>query len=150
MEISTAKLLSYDQDTICTQFIDGDKCSIPQLPLDVLSKFKSLPPLSSANFSSYIERIDSHLSTLPDIVNGGKLVRLLQSIEVPSSFNHGDFSADNMIESNGRLYLIDPIFSPNLFQSYMIDAAKHLFSILYYHADHEFYRLCRDLYIDEL
>jgi hypothetical protein len=109
-----------------------------------------LPSLTTATFEDYITRIKNHLSGLPDVLEEDKLIRALKGINVDSSFNHGDFSIDNMIEKNDILYLIDPIFSKDLFQSYILDAAKHLFSILYYCRDSELYLLSRELYEEKL
>jgi len=55
-----------------------------------------------------------------------------------------------MIESEEKLYLIDPIYSENLFQSYVIDAAKHLFSVLYYSLNPELYHQCYSEYVTKL
>ena len=148
--ISIPTLLSYDQDTITTQFVDGKSCLNARHTLDILSKFKNSKSLTSATFNDYIKRIELHLNNLSNIVGGNNLISSLKTIDVTPSFNHGDFSVDNMIEKNGILYLIDPIFSSDLFQSYVLDAAKHLFSILYYHLDSEFYTACRTLYEEHL
>ena len=40
------------------------------------------------------------------------------------SFCHGDFTLDNMINSNGILYLIDPIYLPDIYSSYLLDISK--------------------------
>jgi hypothetical protein len=55
-----------------------------------------------------------------------------------------------MIEADGKLYLIDPIYSEDLFQSYAIDAAKHLFSVLYYSLNPELYTRCYNEYVTKL
>ena len=40
------------------------------------------------------------------------------------SFSHGDFSIDNMLNKNGKLYLIDPIYIDGLYSSWLLDAGK--------------------------
>ena len=55
-----------------------------------------------------------------------------------------------MIETEGKLYLIDPIYSEDLFQSYILDAAKHLFSVLYYSLNPELYHQCYNEYVTKL
>ena len=69
---------------------------------------------------------------------------------IKSKFFVSDFSTHNMIESEGKLYLIDPIYSEELFQSYTIDASKHLFSILYYSLNPELYNQCYNEYVTKL
>ena len=75
---------------------------------------------------------------------------MLNKVNIPNTFNHGDFSTTNLIESNGKLYLIDPIMKDDIFQSYVIDVAKHLFSILYYDLNYELYNQCYNEYTSNL
>lgn len=148
--IDIPTVLSYDNDTIATSFIDGKTCKNVDLVLNVLKKFKNTKPTNKVNFNSYIDRIKIHLNNNPQIKESKKLINLLNTINPPNTFNHGDFSTHNMIETEGKLYLIDPIYSEDLFQSYTIDAAKHLFSILYYSLNPELYNQCYDEYITKL
>ena len=137
-------------DTIATSFIDGKTCENVDLVLNTLKKFKNTKPTNKVNFNSYIERIKTHLDNNPQIRESKKLIDLLNTINPPNTFNHGDFSTHNMIESEGKLYLIDPIYSEELFQSYVIDAAKHLFSTLYYSLNPELYNQCYSEYVTKL
>jgi tRNA A-37 threonylcarbamoyl transferase component Bud32 len=148
--IDIPTILSYDNDTIATSFIDGKPCENVDLILNTLKKFKNTKPTNSVNFNSYIERIKTHLHNNHQIKESKKLISLLNTINPPNTFNHGDFSTHNMIESEGKLYLIDPIYSEDLFQSYVIDAAKHLFSVLYYSLNPELYHQCYNEYITKL
>jgi hypothetical protein len=148
--VSTAKVLSYDSDTITTRHIQGTAFDNPNLSVEILSKFKNQPPISEASFDSYIDRIKSHSLNNENLIKVNVLIDRLQGIDVPNTFNHGDFSTDNMIQDSGKLYLIDPIYSKGLFQSFYLDAAKHLFTILYYELNYELYNICRDLYKNEL
>lgn len=145
--INTAEVLSYDRDTITTKYIRGETFNNPDLSINILNKFKNEPSLSNASFYSYIERIESHASQNSDLINVETLVKYLKKLNVPNTFNHGDFSIENMIQNGADLYLIDPIFSPKLFQSYYLDAAKHLFSILYYNLDYDLYKKCLSSYL---
>jgi hypothetical protein len=146
--VTTAEVLSYDRDTITTRHIQGTAFDNPNLSVLVLSKFKNQPPISEANFNSYIDRIKSHSLKNKNLVNVTSLVDRLKDMDVPNTFNHGDFSVDNMIQTKSELILIDPIFSPNLFQSYYLDIAKHLFTILYYNLDYDLYDKCLKAYIE--
>lgn len=143
-------VLSYDKDTIATSFIEGSSCYNVDLILNTLRKFKNTKPTNKINFNSYIERIENHIKNNPSIKSGSKLIDKLNSINPPNTFNHGDFSIHNQIENEGKLYLIDPIYSEDIYQSYVIDAAKHLFSVLYYSLDADFFNLCYNEYITKL
>lgn len=143
-------VLSYDNDTIATNFIEGTKCDDVDLIISTLRKFKLTKSTNKVNFNSYIDRIQSHIKDNPLIKKGDKLINLLNKINPSNSFNHGDFSTHNLIKSDDKLYLIDPIYFENLFQSYIIDAAKHLFSVLYYDLDADFYNVCYNEYISKL
>ena len=143
-------VLSYDKDTIATSYIEGTSCYNVDLILNTLRKFKNTKPTNKINFNSYIERIENHIKNNPSIKSGNKLIDKLNSINPPNTFNHGDFSIHNQIENEGKLYLIDPIYSEDVYQSYVIDAAKHLFSVLYYSLDADFFNLCYNEYITKL
>ena len=148
IKVGIAEVLSYDSDTITTKYISGSKFDNPSLSLETLEKFKNNKPLNNATFLSYIERIKNHAKNNKSILNPDKFLKKISPISVPSSFNHGDFSTHNMIQKDQKLFLIDPIYSSDLFQSYFIDAAKHLMSILYYDLNYELYKSCRTLYIN--
>ena len=150
LDINIPEILSYDNNTITTNFIEGKQCSNVNLFLEVLKKFQSTPSTSKVGFGTYIQRIKNHLDKNPTIIGKNKLINSLNLINIPNTFNHGDFSVNNLIESNGKLYLIDPIMSNDIFQSYVIDAAKHLFSILYYDLNYELYNQCYTQYISAL
>ena len=102
------------------------------------------------NFFVCVCDSQNHINNNPLIKKGDKLITLLNQIYPTNTFNHGDFSIYNIIESNNKLYLIDPIYSEDLYQSYIIDAAKHLFSTLYYQLNTDFYTQCYNEYIDKL
>jgi len=148
--IDIPTVLSYDNDTIATSFIEGKTCENIDLILNTLKKFKNTKPTNKVNFNSYIERVKTHLHNNPQIKESKKLIGLLNTINPPNTFNHGDFSTHNMIETEGKLYLIDPIYLEDLFQSYVIDAAKHLFSVLYYSLNPELYHQCYNEYVTKL
>jgi tRNA A-37 threonylcarbamoyl transferase component Bud32 len=150
MNLNIPEVLSYDKDTIIIEFIEGKKCNTINLFIEVLKKFKLTPPTNNANFSTYIQRIKKHLNNNSTIVNKDKLLNLLSKVNIPNTFNHGDFSTNNLIESEGNLYLIDSIMADDLFQSYVLDAAKHLFSILYYDLNYDLYDHCYKKYISNL
>lgn len=150
IELHTPSVLSYDRDTITTGYIEGKYCSNVGLVVETLSKFKNTAPTNTATFDSYIQRINTHLTNNSSIQNSSKLLSKLSTINPSNTFNHGDFSIHNQIENSNRLYLIDPIYSEDIFQSYILDAAKHLYSVLYYALDSDFYNACNTQYIQVL
>jgi len=150
LDLNIPVVLSYDVDTIATSFIEGNNCNDVTLIVDVLKKFKNTTPTNKVNFNSYVERIQNHINNNKLIKKGDKLISLLSQINPPNTFNHGDLSVHNLIEKDNKLYLIDPICADDVYQSYVIDAAKHLFSILYYNLDAEFYNQCYNEYVTKL
>jgi tRNA A-37 threonylcarbamoyl transferase component Bud32 len=150
INLNIPDVLSYDNDTISTSFINGTKCDDVDLIINTLYKFKLTKPTNKVNFNSYIERIQSHIENNPSIKNGDKLIKMLNKINPLNTFNHGDFSIHNQIKFDNKLYLIDPIYSEDIYQSYVLDAAKHLFSVLYYNLDADFYNLCYSRCISKL
>jgi len=150
IDLDIPTVLSYDLDTISTSFIDGINCKNVNLLIPILTKFKNTNPINNIGFDLYIERISNYIKINPKIIEGDKLISLLKKLNPPNTFNHGDFSTNNLIEDNNKLYLIDPIYSDDLFQSYFLDMAKHLFSILYYDLDYIFYNQCKNEYINKL
>lgn len=150
LNLNIPEVLSYDNDTITTSFIDGKSCNNIELFINVLKTFQLTPSTNKVGFGAYIQRIKTHLDNNPTIIGKDKLLASLNTINIPNTFNHGDFSVNNLIESKGNLYLIDPIISDSIFQSYVIDAAKHLFSILYYDLNYNLYNQCYIRYIADL
>ena len=148
--LEVPKVLSYDKDTISTNYINGVNCDNVDLLINTLRKFKNTKPTNKVNFNSYIERIEKHIKNNDLIKNGDKLINKLNEINPSNTFNHGDFSVHNQIMYDNKLYLIDPIYSEDIYQSYIIDAAKHLYSILYYNLDATFFNLCYNEYMINL
>lgn len=115
-------------------------------PLDVMAvaglieKYRYYPRLNDLDFPIYIERIITHLLSNPGITNGEKLLSDLQYCNPQKSFAHGDLSVTNVIQS-GRPKLIDPLYSDTMFGSHVLDQAKFLFSLKFYHNDLKNYEL---------
>jgi len=143
-------VLNYDTDTITTSYINGVSCDKVELLINTLRKFKNTKSTNKVNFNTYIERIQKHIYNNRLIKNGDKLIAKLNTINPYNTFNHGDFSTHNQIMYDNKLFLIDPIYSEDIYQSYIIDAAKHLFSVLYYDLDYNFFNLCYNEYIINL
>jgi len=148
--LHTPEILTYDSDTISMSYIHGNECKNLDLIVNVLTRFKNTNATNNVNFNSYIDRIERHMSNNIEIKDSEKVLKLLKQINPVNTFNHGDFSTNNIIESDNKLYLIDPLYSDDIYQSYIIDIAKHLFSILYYSLDWVFYKQCYEYYISKL
>ena len=123
--IKTLKVHSVIGDTLCMDYIQ--QTDIPKIDqmLFIIEKFKTIP--SNPDFTTYINRIIDHLNKYkPSYYN--KVIDLLHDYKdffnANKSFCHGDFTLDNMINSNGILYLIDPIYLPDIYSSYLLDISK--------------------------
>lgn len=91
-----------------------------------LQRMKGLKPLDDTNFQSYINRIKDHAvaSGQTELIDNADL---LNSFDLKRSFSHGDFGIKNMLFSDHRLYLIDPIC--NVFGCTELDVAKFCASL---------------------
>jgi capsule biosynthesis phosphatase len=123
--IKTLNVYSVIGDTLCIDYIK--QTDIPQIEqmIFIIEKFKSIP--SNVDFSTYKNRIIDHLIKYkPNYYN--KVINLLDKYKdffnSNKTFCHGDFTLDNMINSNGILYLIDPIYLPEVYSSYLLDISK--------------------------
>lgn len=127
--IKTIKIHSIIGDTICMDFIKKtDEPTISQIEF-IIDKFKEIP--ETKNFDTYIDRIIKHMNLFnPNYKNYliDKLNKYKAFYDENKSFCHGDFSLDNMINSYGILYLIDPINPKGLYSSWLLDISKLLHS----------------------
>lgn len=139
--IKTPHVYHVDKDTIMMEYIDGVYSLSYEDNATLLEEFKSNQPTNTKRFTDYILRIDKHCNKNSGILNSDKLSKMLLDIHehVPTSFSHGDFSIKNLIYRNGVVYPIDPIYNKETFQSYVVDIAKNLFSILFYEKNDALY-----------
>lgn len=149
--IRTPKILHCDNDTITMEHIDGVLCDDYRLSNEILLKMACRQGISRASFGDYIAKIEGHLSK--EHWNGidacNKIIDLLQDVEIPGTFNHGDFSVNNLLQIGNDVYAIDPIFRDDVFQSIYLDIAKNLFSILFYLQDAKHYKEAKEFYMRE-
>lgn len=147
--IKTPKVFHVDNDTLSLEFINGNHNIDLIQYTQILSKFKDTPPHDpTLTHETYIQRIENHLKKNKKIIGRKKLISLLQKETIPPSFNHGDFSIHNLINTGQEIFNIDPIFGPGIFQSYQIDIGKNLFSILFYLKDHQTHNTAMKMYLD--
>jgi tRNA A-37 threonylcarbamoyl transferase component Bud32 len=144
--ISTPKILHTDDDTLIMEYIDGEMSLNYVDNFNLLQIFKISEPVNNCQFNTYIDRIKNHCDRNEKILHGDKLIEKLKEFNLRPTFSHGDFSVNNLIYRGGIVYPIDPICNENTFQSYIIDIAKNLFSILFYVKDYELYKTSFDFY----
>lgn len=96
------------------------------LLLSQVERWSHTPSTSTADWESYLQRLESHVSeqTSPQMTAAFKLI--CDSSPFPSTFCHGDLTLENVLVNDTRVVLIDPNFKPSLFQSYLLDLGKLL------------------------
>ena len=129
--VYTPEVYSVVGETICLQYIQSkDFLFLRKEELfQIINSFKSIP--SEISFSSYIERMKNHCEANKDFFKVLDALRLKEDYyNERRSFCHGDFSVDNLIREikEGQLYLIDPIYNPDSYSSYLLDISKLLYS----------------------
>jgi hypothetical protein len=104
----------------------------------LIRKYRQYKAINRLQFDSYIQRIESHLSLNFGISNGVKLLKRLRELgPLAPTFAHGDLSTTNVIPTKEGMKLIDPLYSVDVFGSYILDYAKFLFSLKFYANDRE-------------
>jgi capsule biosynthesis phosphatase len=80
-------------------------------------------------FEKYIERIEAHCKVNDDFY---EILPLLKEKEEYfnkyNTFCHGDFSIENIIQTDKGTFLIDPIWNVNNWSSYLLDISKMMHS----------------------
>lgn len=136
-----------DKDTLMLEYIYGDHEVDVDCYVTTLDKFSKEPAINSAPYQNYLDKIQKHTENNLMLYGGQRLVRALERLHLPNTFSHGDFSVKNLINTGGRVYMIDPIYDENNFQSYQIDIAKNLFSVLFYMKDVRTYTVLKKAYM---
>jgi capsule biosynthesis phosphatase len=102
--------------------------------LVTLNYFKNNHERANDNphWKTYIERIQRHANKNDlELLLWFEILNTTASLKMGDthSFNHGDFSMDNIILTENGITLIDPIYNETLFRSYILDAAKFAYSL---------------------
>lgn len=149
--IKTPAVYHCDIDTITIEHIDGVHSRNMYLTNDILLKMACRASSRATNFGDYIARIERHIAKphWNGIEIRRRIINLLQDVEIPSTFSHGDFSITNLLQRGNEIYAIDPIFQEDSFQSIYIDIAKNLFSLLFYAQDSTAYQQAMEFYCKE-
>jgi len=142
--VCTPDILTYDVNTISMTYhepVQSYTRDINKL-IQTLTTFKNNKPLNNALIDTYKQRIQNYI-TNNNIINKSKFLDKVSNINIPNTFNHGDFSTKNILQKHDGVFFIDPIFRFNLYQSYQIDIAKYLFTVLFFEKDYHLYELSR-------
>jgi capsule biosynthesis phosphatase len=92
-------------------------------------------------YDTYIDKIKEHCKVNNDF---WEIIPELEDISMAdfyikrSSFMHGDFSIENIIQTDKGMYLIDPIYKDNQWSSYLLDITKMLHSYRKYNRMFEY------------
>jgi len=131
---NTPKVYSVIGKTLCLEYIEHDEKN-HVIKIDninsIIKKFMFIP--NNVSFVKYIERIKKrHLDVLG--INGFNsiiyhLEKYYDTYNSNKSFCHGDLSLENiLIDYNKKHYLIDPIYEPDQYSSWMLDVSKLIHS----------------------
>jgi hypothetical protein len=115
-------------ETICLEFLNtnGKNFKIDDVHKDIekFSLYKTYVP-----FSTYINRMKLHCEANNDFFEVLPLLLEYEDVyNANNSFCHGDFSIENIIQTNDGMFLIDPIYNPNNWSSYLLDVSKMMHS----------------------
>lgn len=125
--------------TLCLEFLiaNGQNFKIDDVNKDI-EKF-SFYNLSDIKFDTYVERMKKHCDANNDFY---EVLNLLEKekdfYDKNSSFCHGDFSIENIIQTDRGMFLIDPIYSPDGWSSYLLDISKMMHSYRKYNRMFEY------------
>lgn len=137
------KIHSVIGNTIAMEYIKIDSEPTIFEIIELLDKEQYIKSISTAPFQTYIDRISSHLNNIPLTDDEKKSIITAMKIEQKFfdehiTFSHGDFSLDNVLKMNDKLYLIDPIYSEKLYSSWLLDIGKLLHSLKRYNKTDEY------------
>jgi len=127
-------------NTICLEYLhsNGNKSKIDDIIKDI-EKF-SYYTISSIESYSYIQRMRKHCEANNDFWD---IINLLENeqeiLNKNNSFCHGDFSLENIIQTDKGMFLIDPIYDPNNWSSYLLDISKMMHSYRKYNRMFEYH-----------
>lgn len=148
--VNVPQIHSLIGDTICMEYLDANTDVRTYDLIDVIKQFATMPkPNPESNFGNYLDRIKDHCQNEDFDLSNVWLILKNKFIDEKhpfisniswcdylnkgrcDSFCHGDFSIDNVISSNGKLYLIDPIYETSRpsWNSWLLDLSKLLMSL---------------------
>lgn len=125
-------------NTIAMQFLEdsGQRFKISQVNevIQIFSMYRTYVP-----FSQYIKRMERHCEANDKFY---QILPLLEEHEGEfnkyNTFCHGDFSLQNIIQTDKGMFLIDPIWNQNNWSSYLLDISKMMHSYRKYNRMFEY------------
>jgi capsule biosynthesis phosphatase len=125
-------------NTIAMEFLEdnGKRFKISEVVemIEIMSMYKTYVP-----FKHYVTKIEDHC------LFNNNFFKILDYLdfrkefeETYNTFCHGDFSLENLIQTDKGLYLIDPIWDENNWSSYILDISKMLHSYRKYNRMFEY------------
>lgn len=150
---NTPKIYSLIGNTLCMEFISKDSEVCIFDVISIINRMKCIPTTANP-FSTYIKRVEDHLKGIPiDKMKKRFIIKMMKTFEgdfnVYSSFSHGDFSIDNLIAKDNKVFMIDPIYIDDLYSSWILDVGKLLHSLRRYNMMDE-YKIISRTYEDYL
>jgi len=125
-------------NTIALEYLEdnGQRFKIEDVNniINIFSMYRTYVP-----FEKYIEQIQKHCDINTDFYE--ILPLLKEKEEYFNKFNtfcHGDFSIENIIQTDKGMFLIDPIWNENYWSSYLLDISKMLHSYRKYNRMFEY------------
>jgi hypothetical protein len=94
--------------------------------IDQVAAWASAPADNDADWESYLRRLSAHAEYAQSDV-ARRAVDLVRDLPpFPRSWCHGDLTLENVIRDHRGLVLFDPNYSPDLYQSHVLDYGKIL------------------------
>lgn len=128
-------------NTIALEYLDdnGQRFKISEVVemIDIMSLYKTYVP-----FDKYVMKIQDHCKVnnkfhkILEHLKFGDNTKLFE--KTYGTFCHGDFSLENLIQTDKGLYLIDPLWNENDWSSYLLDISKMLHSYRKYNRMFEY------------
>lgn len=138
------KISSFVKDTMYFEYIDGESmceiCSNELLKklVSVVYEFSKMPIESHYSFdNTYIPNLESHIQHVRNVnknIDTLELERIItdlskEEFDSKKTFCHGDLALSNVLVKNNQLYLIDPNYKEDAWNSYLLDLAKIRYSL---------------------
>lgn len=121
------KVLFCNDTTIITERIYSDNDVKLESCIELLYKFKN-NTIYNFPYQTYIQNIPSIEYSSEKTI---KIINHISSNNLEPTFFHGDFTKQNLINFNNKIFLIDPNYK-YIFGNYITDAAKLYFSLVAY------------------
>ena len=126
--VNAPKVHSFIGQTICMEYLqsNGRAFKIDDL-VAVINSFSYAP--CSGDFETYLMKMSLHCK---EYGKYHEIIELLRQkddfFNMHPSFMHGDLSIENIIVTDNGMYLIDPLWDPEYYSSYLLDISKMMCS----------------------